>query len=136
MRILSKDPCAPRKMRPNDERLTYDDAQRTIPARAPPLPSTPASRTARIIAQYLESGPKPQRELMHRVLVAGAEPDSFDDALQLLGAVEWPQMQLPAIGLVVMIALLGQFVAKMARADVPVEPRGQRRPRHLGDRRI
>ncbi len=136
MRVLSRDPCAVRKMRPNDERLSYDAGQRTIPARTPPAPSTSVSRTAAAIRNFLEGGPRSRRETEHHVLLRGYDEDSFQHSLALVGVVEVAQMQLPARGLVTMLALPWQEVAKTARADVPVAPRGQQRPFHLGSRRI
>jgi hypothetical protein len=117
--------------------VPYDVHQsRDIPARAPRATSTHVSRTANVIRSFLEGGPRSRREVEHHVLLRSYEESSFQDALALLGAVEIAQMQLPARGLVTMLALPGQLVARTARADVPVTPRGQRRPRHLSDRRI
>ena len=70
------------------------------------------------------------------MLSPGCEENSFREALALLGAVEIAQMQLPATGLVTMLALPGQIVAKTARVDVPVVPRGQQRPFYLGKRKV
>jgi hypothetical protein len=136
MKPLNRDPCAPRKLRSSDERLSYDDAQRPIPARAPLPPSTPASRTAAVIAGFLASGPRSRREVEHHVLQRACEEGTLQDALALLGAVELPTMFLPARGLVMMVRLPGQRIEKTAY-EAPVEaPCRQRRPHQLGTRKV
>ncbi len=138
MKPLNRDPCTPRKPRPSDTGLPYDvDAGHAIIRRPPPPPpSTPASRTAAVIRSFLEGGPRSRREVEHFALTRGCEEGTFAAALALLGAVEIAQMQLPATGLVTMLAVPGQIVAKTARADVPVAPRGQQRPFYLGKRKV
>jgi hypothetical protein len=137
MRPLNRDPTSPRKLRPSDTSLGYDVHQsRTIPARAPPPPSTPASRTANVIEQFLASGPRSRREVHHHFTIRNCEEGTLEDALALLGAVEKPTMFLPARGLVMMVRLCGQRIEKTAY-EAPVEaPRRQRRPHHLGTRKV
>jgi hypothetical protein len=137
MKAINREPAKPRAMRSSDTSIGYDVHQsRAIPARATALPSTPASRTATVIKQYLESGPKPRRELMHCVLVAGCEPHNFEDALKLLGAAESPTMFLPRVGLLMMVGLRGQRIEKRASDPPFVESRGQRHPYHLGTMKV
>jgi hypothetical protein len=89
-----------------------------------------------VIRSFLEGGPRSRREVEHVVLMRACEPDSFEPALALLGAVELPTMFLPARGLVTMIRLVGQRIEKTAY-EAPVEaPRGMRRPHHLGNRKV
>jgi hypothetical protein len=137
MKPLNRDPCAPRKLRPSDTSLGYDVHQsRPIPARAPLPPSTPASRTANVISNFLAGGPRSRREVEHAVLSRRCEEGTFEDALALLGAIQLPTMFLPARGLVMMVRLPGQRIEKTAY-EAPVEaPRRQRRPFHLGTRKV
>jgi hypothetical protein len=115
MKPLSRDPISPRKLRSSDTSLGYDAHQsRDIPARAPPVPSTPARRTANVIRNFLEGGPRSRREVEHAVLSRGCEEGTFEDALALLGAVQLPTMFLPARGVVMMIRLAGQRIEKTA----------------------
>jgi hypothetical protein len=136
MKPLSRDPTSPRKVRASDDRLSYDAAQRPIPARAPSPPSTPASRTANVIEGFLASGPRSRREVEHHVLQRACEEGTLEDALALLGAVEKPTMFLPRVGLVMMVRLPGQRIEKRASDPPFVEPRGQRRPYRLGTRKV
>ena len=137
MKAINRDPAKPRAMRSSDTSIGYDVHQsRTISARSPPPPSTPASRTALVISNFLAGGPRSRRDVEHAVLSRGCEEGTFEDALALLGAVQLPTMFLPARGVVMMIRLEGQRIEKTAY-EAPMEaPRGQRRLRHLGDRRI
>jgi|SRR5664279_4765943 len=138
MKPLNRDPCTPRKPRPSDTGLPYDvDAGHAIIRRPPPPPpSTPASRTANVIEGFLASGPRSRRELEHHVLQRACEEGTFEAALALLGCVQQPTMFLPRVGLVMMVRLPGGRIEKTASDPPFVEPRGQRRPHHLGTRKV
>jgi hypothetical protein len=92
--------------------------------------------TAAVIRSFLESGPRSRREVEHVVLMRACEPDTIEAALALLGCVQQPTMFLPRVGLVMMVRLSGQRIEKRASDPPFVEPRGQRRLRHLTDRRV
>jgi hypothetical protein len=114
MKPLSRCPTSPRKMRASDTRLGYEDGPKVIhrPSLPSPVASSPASRTAMVIERFLASGPRTRREVEHHMLTHGCEPDSFENALTHLGAVETTQMCLPGTGLTRIIALFNQFVPR------------------------
>jgi hypothetical protein len=134
MKPLNRDPCAPRKLRPSDERLGYDEGPHR-PA-MPPVASTPVSRTANVIEGFLASGPKSLREVHHHFTIRNCEEGTLEDALALLGCIQKSTMFLPRTGLVMMVRLPGQRIETTARDPPFVEPRGQRRPFHLGTRKV
>jgi hypothetical protein len=138
IKVLNRDPCAPRKARASDTGLAYDAGPKVIarPSMPQPVASTPASRTANVIRNFLESGPRSRQEVIHHLLLRNCEENTLADGLALLGAVERSTMFLPARGVVIMIALPGQRVEKFAADLAPVAPRCPRRPDRLGPRKI
>jgi hypothetical protein len=125
-------------MRSNDERLRYDEGPSAIrqPSMPSPVASSPASRTAMVIEQFLASGPRSRREVEHHFTIRNCEEGTLEAALALLGCVQKPTMFLPRVGLLMMVSLSGQQIEKRASDPPFVEPRGHRRRRQLSDRRI
>jgi hypothetical protein len=89
-----------------------------------------------VISNFLAGGPRSRREVEHAVLSRGGEDGAFEDALALLGCVQKATMFLPARGLIMMVGLRGRRIETTA-CEAPVEaPCRQRRPFHLGTRKV
>jgi hypothetical protein len=137
MKPLNRDPAKPRKLRSTDISLGYDEGPKVIHrAQMPSVASTPVSRTAHVIEGFLASGPKTRREVQHHFTIRNCEEGTLEAALALLGCVQQPTMFLPRVGQVMMVGLRGARIEKRASDPPFVEPRVQRRPRRLTDRRV